>query len=349
LSYVKKISHINKIINCDVREGLKKLPNNIIDCCITSPPYWQKRDYDVRSIIWDEDIKCEHDFLTNKTFCSKCSAWKGCLGLEPTFYLYVKHLCDIFDEIKRVLRSTGTCWVNIGDTHASKTKGKSIDVPDKCLCMIPQRFALEMINRGWILRNVIIWKKPNAHPSSTKDRFTVNFEYVYFFSKQQQYFFDQDAVRVPNLDISKRRAMRGTSGSHKYLKHNPSPNGVDGQCMIKEREYIGYKDMDKKISDGKTYLNPKGRNRRCVWEIPNKQIKEVHFATFPNKLVEPMIKAGCPINGIVLDPFAGIGTTLIQSKKLRRNFIGYEISKKYCLIAIKNIKKIIPINTNKFC
>jgi len=157
-------------------------------------------------------------------FCNKCGAWKGTLGLEPDFELYIKHLCDIYDGIKRVLKKTGTCWVNMGDTYSSKgglskpehlinakvgaTKAgvqrgtryfaKNNPIKNKCLMMIPQRFAIEMINRGWILRNVIIWHKPNCMPSSARDRFTVDFEYVYFFvkSNKTQYWIKEKTAQL---------------------------------------------------------------------------------------------------------------------------------------------------------
>ncbi|GAF95493.1 unnamed protein product, partial [marine sediment metagenome] len=201
-----------------------------VDNVITSPPYWSLRDYGIPPSLWDDNPKCEHDFSLEKIngegytsskrwqhgesresnpkgwsteiseigFCSKCGAWKGTLGLEPNFELYIKHLCDIYDQIKRVLKKTGTCWVNLGDSYGSGKvddskynngilKNKSpVKGFQKCLLMLPQRFAIEMINRGWILRNVIIWHKPNAMPSSARDRFTVDFEYIFFFVKSNR-------------------------------------------------------------------------------------------------------------------------------------------------------------------
>mgnify|MGYP001352839282 CR=1 FL=1 len=161
--------------------------------------------------------------ITNGTsesqFCLKCNAWRGSLGLEPSMEMYINHLCSIFDEVKRVIRDDGTLWVNLGDTYASNTKGdnrterqketskhtgkyftatsmnhsRKIDcqITEKSLCMIPFRFAIEMVNRGWVLRNDIIWHKPNCMPSSAKDRFTVDFEHVFFFTKSKRYYFEQ--------------------------------------------------------------------------------------------------------------------------------------------------------------
>lgn len=241
-----EILKINKLYNLDCREGLKQLEDESIDCCISSPPYWSLRDYGIEPSIWDSDANCEHEWKkfikkgisggkksekvkikdkinfqitpdSDYSFCSKCGAWRGTLGLEPNFELYIKHVCGIYDLVKQKLKKSGTCWVNLGDTyggsgnssgHTSETKNltrktseygaskgnqKSTRKYAKCLLMLPQRFAIEMINRGWILRNVIIWHKPNSMPSSARDRFTVDFEYVYFFvkSNKNQYWINE--------------------------------------------------------------------------------------------------------------------------------------------------------------
>ena len=237
---------INTIILGNALIELPKLPSGIANCVVTSPPYWGLRDYGIEPVIWDGDKNCKHEFnkydskllhenrqnldggtLGNPKhrrnlhgfgsakagFCSKCNAWRGSLGLEPTFELYIKHLCDIFDEVKRVLRKDGTCWVNIGDSyggsgnasgHKEYTKNlgyKTLEMGAtqgnqrttgryaKSLLDIPYRFSIEMINRGWIKRNTIIWHKPNCMPSSADDRFTVDFEYLFFFTKNNKAIF----------------------------------------------------------------------------------------------------------------------------------------------------------------
>lgn len=351
----------NKIHCMEIREALKQMPDEFIDCVITSPPYWALRDYGSEPQIWDGDSDCEHEWRGNidhpgsrsnddsnikrkevfgkrdnwaKTnFCTKCNAWKGELGLEPTFDLYIKHLCDIFDEIKRVLKKTGTCWVVIGDTYGSSSgthrgqkKGmvsRGRDVVngfEKALIQIPSRFAIEMSNRGWILRNEIIWHKPNCMPSSAKDRFTVDFEKVFFFTKSKKYFFKQQ---------------------FEPFKSKPT--------KLRDKRNEGY---------GKAYLTPLGKglrsgyeqgakNKRCVWEICPQPFPEAHFAVFPEKLVEPMIKAGCPEKGIVLDPFMGSGTTCVVTKKLGRNYIGIDINQKYVDMAQKRINKV-PMRIERF-
>jgi len=238
--------YINKIICGNALEVLKGIPDESINCCVCSPPFWGLRDYGIEPIIWDGDKNCKHNFneynskllhenrqnlncgtLGNPQyrknlhgfgnakagFCSKCGAWEGSLGLEPTFELYIKHLCDIFDEVKRVLRKDGTCWVNMGDSYggsgnasghnedtknlgyktlemgATKGNQKTTRQYAKCLLDIPYRFSIEMINRGWIKRNTIIWWKPNCMPSSAEDRFTVDFEYLFFFTKNNKAIF----------------------------------------------------------------------------------------------------------------------------------------------------------------
>jgi site-specific DNA-methyltransferase (adenine-specific) len=213
---------LNTIYHLDCREGLQQLKANSIDCCITSPPYWGLRDYGLEPLTWDGDLNCDHTFDTivktiesskNKDFnercggssgqrkqeasqqttiesgfCSKCGAWQGSLGNEPTPDLYIQHLSAIFSETYRVLKSTGTCWVNLGDSYGSGKGTRTDDNPkqmhqlkrdsikgfEKSLCLIPFRFAIAMQEHGWIIRNVLIWHKPNAMPSSVKDRFTVD-------------------------------------------------------------------------------------------------------------------------------------------------------------------------------
>lgn len=303
----------------NVIDVLKSFPDNCIDCAITSPPYWALRDYKTDDHIWDGDPNCAHEwgdaivnkmsggdrgihprynkhrkFETSTSFCSKCGAWRGSLGLEPTFDLYVKHLCDIFDEVKRILKKTGTCWVNLGDTYGGSRQGygakkksesgfqspaglderyfagtpATADLMKKSLLQIPNRFSIEMANRGWTLRNKLIWHKPNAMPQSVMDRFTVDYEEVFFFVKSRKYWFEKQYE--PHLWAGRDK---------RSVKPVPPKSG-----KILEGKYAM-----SKVSYGK-----QGRNKRCVWEINTKSFKEAHFATFPEALIEPMVKAGCP-------------------------------------------------------
>lgn len=366
--------YLNKIICGDCLELMKELPDESIDCCVCSPPYWGLRDYGHHNTIWDGDLACEHKWDRTSSFkrtgghgvqdsntashfeistncCTKCGAWEGSLGLEPTFKLYIQHLLDIFKEVKRVLKKTGTCWVNIGDTYSGSNCGKGdyrenkslqkdiynkispqslssrfskwrrdgeggeldntmtrIDtgIPIKSLIGIPERFTLAMTDElDFIRRNTIIWHKPNCMPASVSDRFTVNFEYLYFFTKTSKYYFEQSFE--PLKDVSIARLNRGVSEQNKWV------NSADGQSphnLSKPRLNIKHRKMEgtkyggdgKGLHDHSGYFSadgtprfyPQGRNKRCVWTITTKGFPNAHFATFPEELIETPIKAGCP-------------------------------------------------------
>jgi DNA modification methylase len=233
------------LYNGNCLEVLMQFPDDSIDCVITSPPYWGLRDYGV----------------------------DGQIGLEETFHTYLEQLLEIFDEVYRVLKPSGTCWVNLGDTYGGSGAGttKNVDIEkykqnakesyilpggkakssklrntkyNKSLLMIPERFAIGMIERGWVLRNKIVWHKPNAMPSSAKDRFTVDYEYIFFFTKNKKYYFKQQ--------------------------------------------------FEQNKSSDKTTRNPLGRNKRCVWSINTKPFKGAHFAVFPPDLPKICIETGSP-------------------------------------------------------
>ena len=379
----------NKIYHGDTLDVLKTFHNESINMCITSQPYWALRDYGTDGVVWDGDKDCEHEFeliekitnnvVSNKStlnngkgvkenekikqmfnvskngFCIHCGAWKGQLGLEPDFNLYLKHLCDIFDEVKRVLRKDGTLWVNLGDTYNSAKPGKTVGgfegallknnpeyyyskiisksvdkpLPSKSLCNIPARFSIEMQNRGWILRNKIIWHKPNCMPSSVSDRFTVDFEEIFFFSKHTKYYFEQqfEDYKIESLE----RACRATTSKKVSAKQ---------YAHSRTREYIGYDDMEGKLMRGELShaLHPEGRNKRTVWEVSTKGYKGAHFATYPEELIEVPIKAGCPIGGVVLDTFMGSGTTALGALKQNKHFVGIDINQDYIDMAYNRIK-----------
>ena len=302
---------INKIYNSDCLQGLRTLPNNSIDCVITSPPYWNLRDYQII----------------------------GQFGLEPTFEEYINKLCDIFDEVKRVLKKEGTCWINLGDSYGNsskagnklfgnpefnknrpsreltKTPEKSIKGFDKSLLQIPSRFGIEMSNRGWILRNKIIWEKSDCMPESVKDRFTHKYEEIFFFVKNKIYFFEQQF----DISIEKQSFTGRTSTSIKYDSddYSLSPQHLNNTV-------------------GKTYPY---KNKRTIWKTSTAAYKEAHFATFPIALIEPMVKAGCPDNGIILDPFMGAGTVAIAALKHNKNYIGFELNPEYCIMAENRIER----------
>jgi len=485
---------MNKIICGDALEVLKTLPDESVDCVITSPPYWALRNYGV----------------------------EGQLGLEPTFQEYITKLCNIFDEVKRVLKKTGTCWVNMGDTYGGtgdkgdwkdpkyvngrngQSKAINKSATQKSLCQIPFRFAIEMCNRGWILRNEIIWFKPNCMPSSVKDRFTVDFEKIFFFVKSKKYYFEtQYEPSLPesiehHTKYAGKRYRNKPEGDDlacqmKWEHRPPNPQGRNKRCvwrittkpftMWNETYHLSpvakgevsdgtmhivspscpncadlFVEVAKRVYDGcandfENYIKhiydylvqelkddcvpidqpladcyisqnsdysrlwyeffAKPRNNEnykkvhalltnlsynsfvkilsyiddkqdalllsllylgihgskillddkvahlldkiacyivdkssfsystsCICKFYHiKTEKSSHFATFPPELVETPIKAGCPVNGIVLDPLCGSGTTCAVAKKLGRNYIGIELNPAYIEMAKKRIAK----------
>lgn len=263
---------INQVIQGDSLEVLKTLPDESVNCVVTSPPYWNLRDYGI----------------------------DGQLGLESDFKEYINKLCSIFDEVKRILKPDGTVWVNLGDTYGL----------NKSLCVIPHRFAIEMVDRGWILRNQIIWHKPNCMPEPVKDRFTNDYEVIFFFVKNKKYYFKQQFDEIQYDSVL--RARRGWNNKDK-------PYATQGM----NQEYQGYEGVDDE------FKNHKGRNKRTTWQINLKGNPVAHFAVFPKKIPATCIEAGCPENGVVLDPFAGSGTTLQVAKDMGRKFIGIELKPEY--------------------
>ena len=348
------IDYINQIICGDSLEVLKQMPDESIDCCITSSPYWGLRAYGTNPQLWDADINCQHEWQevidtkragsTNADssyerpsrnasqelrniksgFCSKCNAWRGELGLEPTPELYVSHLVQIFREVKRTLKKEGTLFLNLGDTYngsggpgtytdRKKPGVTKFDNPNrdynglkpKDLVGIPWRVAFALQSDGWWLRQDIIWAKPNPMPESVKDRNVKSHEYIFLLTKSPKYYYNYMAIR------------------EKAVSNKCSPIVSDLQCAKGQQIY---------------------RNKRSVWTIPPHPFKGAHFATFPEKLVEPMILAGCPEVGIVLDPFAGSGTTCLVAKKLGRKYIGIDLNPDYVKMAKKRLsQEVLPL------
>ncbi len=307
----------NKIICGDSLKVLKTISDESVDCVITSPPYWALRDYGV----------------------------KGQIGLETSIDEYLEKLLLIFDEVKRVLKPSGTCWINFGDTYANTSKGgqtnkpqgnifdshaersvipkikTNLGIPAKSLCLIPSRFAIGMIERGWILRNEIIWHKPNAMPQSVTDRFTVDFEKMFFFVKSQHYYFKRQYEPLKNPSELKRRYANPFE-NHRYWRFDRTAKKSLKMLKISQSEILR-----------------RGRNKRCVWSIGTGTSVGGHYAVFPPRLVETPILAGCPKNGIVLDPFVGSGTTALFAQKLNRKYIGIELKFAYAGLAKSRLKQ----------
>jgi len=301
----------------------------------------QLRNYNTEHQIWGGVDNCPHDFTD--AFCKKCNAWKGELGLEPTFQLYIDHLLSVFEECKRVLKDEGTMWVNLGDSYnngngeqTAPTKWKKAgsfnlskinqSLQSKCLLNIPSRFAIAMTDElGLILRNNIIWHKNNCMPSSATDRFTVDFENIMFFTKKKKYYFEQQFEKsIDPVSYSGRRARTLPRQFHTDKKHFAKAGSYDENGIDR--------------GAGKTYPN---RNMRTVWNINTFASKDKHYAMYPEKLLVRMIEAGCPKGGLVLDPFGGSGTTGITAKKLQRNFINIELNPEYSQIAERNFENKI--------
>ena len=349
-----------QIINGNALDELKKLPDKSVDCVITSPPYYGLRSYKGAETNWGD--------------------WHGQLGLEPTYQMYLGHLLMVTRELKRVLKETGTLFWNMGDSYAGKmgkrqgwndnelsyTREEALEngtsfylgadygnIPNKSLMMIPERFAIGMIDQGWILRNKIIWRKLNGMPSSVHDRFSNKWEYIFFFVQSKKYYFDLDAVRKPLADPD--RMLRGVSGKRLSSQEaidaflgNP-PKGINKprpnirQKYERDRPNIKH---DLAVNRKGSYddplhikaYNPAGANPGDVLDIPTRPHKFAHFAVYPETLIEPLIKAGCPEGGTVLDPFAGSGTTGIVAQRLKRNAILIEISSEYIKIINERIK-----------
>jgi DNA modification methylase len=301
------------ILQGDVRETLRALPEQTVQTCVTSPPYFGLRDYGV----------------------------DGQIGLEPTPAEYVEQMVQVFREVRRVLRDDGTLWLNLGDSYAANrtyqvpsTKGgpkhsdsqsaggKGSVVPDglkpKDLIGIPWRVAFALQADGWYLRQDIIWHKPNPMPESVTDRCTKAHEYIFLLSKSERYFFDSDAMKEPATHAGKRVSLGDKSfskGQAAGAGMAPSGNGLADHYDV-----------------------PETRNRRSVWTVTTRPYKGAHFATFPETLIEPCVLAGSRPADIVLDPFMGSGTTAAVAKKHGRQYLGCELNLDYGVLQQERLK-----------
>lgn len=302
-----------QIIQGDCRDVLATLPAQSAHTCVTSPPYFGLRDY---------------------------GHGQTQIGLEPTPDEFVTALVAVFREVRRVLRDDGTVWLNLGDTYAAQTgertkgnggpalvgtaqQGRSavhrprrppVGVKPKDLLGIPWLVAFALRADGWFLRSEIIWHKPNPMPESVTDRPTKSHEQVFLLSKSPKYFYDADAIR-----------------------EDATPEGIarEGRARLTAYDAPGQPSNRRTTSDGEWLTE--GRNRRSVWTVATQPYAGAHFATFPPKLVEPCILAGCPEGGTVLDPFAGAGTTGIVAQRNGRSFVGIELNAEYARLARERI------------
>jgi len=291
---------------------LTNIPDASVDMCVTSPPYYNLRDYKNSSQI----------------------------GAENTVNDFVENLCKVFDEVKRILKPTGSCWVNIGDTYDKKR-----------LLQVPSRFEIAMCDRGWHLRNEIIWSKPNPQPISSKDRFWGNHEKFFWFVKDvKKYYFNRDPILVPQAEISIRR-MFSKNNMDKRKDFNASDKegfGISSSNQDKHyarmREEMGIDkefNYEELIKSGKCPMRPEFD----TWDIPSVTYKGAHFAVYPPELIEKPILSCCPEQGIVIDPFMGSGTTGEVAKLNNRRYIGLELNTEYAILANERISKVGGIFT----
>ena len=291
---------------------LTNIPDNSVDMCVTSPPYYNLRDY-------------------------KNS---GQIGAENTVKDFVENLCKVFDEIHRILKPTGSCWVNIGDTYDKKR-----------LLQVPSRFEIAMCDRGWHLRNEIIWSKPNPQPISSKDRFWGNHEKFFWFVKDvKKYYFNRDAILVPQAEISIRRMFSKNNISKRKDFNATSKEGFAISSDSQDKHYARMREemgIDKEfnyeelIKSGKCPTRPEFD----TWNVPSVTYKGAHFAVYPPELIEKPILSCCPEQGIVIDPFMGSGTTGEVAKLNNRRYIGLELNPEYAILANERISKVGGIFT----
>lgn len=361
--FIPKVeNYIDKVFNMNCLDGLRTLPDESVDCCVTSPPYYALRDYD-----------CD-----------------GQIGLEETPEKYIEKLTEVFREVYRVLKPQGTLWLNIGDsywgggwrnaqfnehsgelqkahkgTHCGEQmpacKGNSGAYKPKDLIGIPWMLAFSLRNAGWYLRQDIIWNKPNPMPESVTDRCTKSHEYIFLMSKSRRYYYDYESISEPCVDQYRTNFQSGcrANGINKDRNDNdlgtrskdwmPRKKAFQDEMLTTKIRFGGKKYGDNNDKHFQTYsgkewkpqFNPEGimvRNKRDVWTVNVKSDNVAHFATYPEELIQPCILAGCPSDGIVLDPFMGSGTTAKVARMLNRHFVGFELNKDYCKIIQNKIQ-----------
>ena len=296
---------IDKIIVGDNIATLKTIPDESVDMVITSPPYYNLRDY--------KNVKQ--------------------IGTEGTVNDFVNNLVDVFAECHRVLKNSGSLWVNIADTYNNKR-----------LLQVPSRFEIAMTDSGWHLRNEIVWKKPNPQPISSKDRFWSNHEKIFWFVKDvKKYYFDREPMLVPQAEISIRRMFSKNNIDKRKDSGATAKEGFALSSTAQDKHYARMREesgiekdfnYEELVASGKVPKRPEF----TVWDVPATTYKGAHFAVYPPELIEKPILTTCPPGGIVLDPFMGSGTTGLVAASNNRHYIGCELNKEYAELAEKRIK-----------
>jgi DNA modification methylase len=321
----------NQILLGDALDRLRQLPSESVDCVMTSPPYHLLRDYGI----------------------------EGQLGDETRVEDYVTRLVAVIDEIARVLARRGSLWLNLGDSYSRDAR---YGAARKSLLLAPERVALQLVARGWILRNKVVWAKPNPLPHSVTDRLTCSWEYLFHLVRAERYVYELDAVRVPHTSAGKvltalARGAKAKTGTLKYTATRPDwagPLAGNNSGLAKAR------------ADGRPG-HRLGKNPGDVWTIPTARFAGSHFAVFPEALVERPLRATCPTRlcsrcerpwkqqgnqairpvcgckapwrrGLVLDPFIGSGTTAVVAERLQRDWLGIELNPAYRALALERIE-----------
>jgi site-specific DNA-methyltransferase (adenine-specific) len=320
------------ILRGDAREVMAGLLPGSVDCCVTSPPY-------ANGLRRYSDSERE-------------------LGREPSVTEYVENLVAVLRQVRRLLKNSGALWLNLGDSFS---KHASQGAPRGSLLLVPQRVALALSADGWIVRNVLIWHKPNPLPESVRDRLSSTYETVIFATKERRYLFDLDQIRVPHRSADRNGILRPAERRRRYQ------GGNSGIGALKAEGRVGHR---------------RGKNPGDLWTIPTAVDRSGHQATFPEKLIEPMIRSTCPERicvqcdsawtrptrivsrrtsegmrhtrkvgelrrcdcfaptrpGVVLDPFMGTGTTAVVAERLRRDWLGVELNPTYIKLAADRLR-----------
>lgn len=317
----------HQILVGDCIDMMRTLPDQSVQMCVTSPPYFGLRDYGV----------------------------DGQIGLEQTPAEFIARLVDVFREVRRVLRDDGTAWVNMGDSYANggRTTRDTDDklpargmgfrpkdpegIKPKDLMGMPWRLAFALQDDGWYLRQDIIWSKPNPMPESTRDRCTKSHEYIFLLSKSRRYHCDMDAIREPAIYGVTPTGVGFGHGFDEVAKPRAQRDSFQREGSKREQVISGQSKGTHRPDREQSNWDVLTRNKRSVWTVSTHAFREAHFATFPPDLIRPCILAGAPRGGIVLDPFGGAGTTAVVAMQEGRKSILCELNPDYAAMAERRI------------
>jgi len=314
----------------DALDILTAMPDASVDCIVTSPPYWAKRDYGIG----------------------------GQYGREDSPAGYVVTLRDVFAQIRRVLADDGTCWLNLGDSysagngtphgiHAYVGNGlvgrQAAGLGTKNLLGLPWRVALALQEDGWIIRNAVVWHKPNAMPESVRDRLNCRYELIFLLVKSRRYWFDLDPIRTPHPPVPASRARREPAGRHPGSARCSGQRPGSSRSPSRPQKYGPH---TRQVTGARRYGTSRnnrrhhnGRNPGDVWSIPTRPYRGPHFAAYPLDIPTRCIQAGCKPGGMVLDPFCGTGTTGLAALALGRRFTGIDLNPAFAELAAERLRQ----------